>query len=109
MPYHDPDPTDPMMLQGVVIDTEDDHALLEMTECFIEEYLRLGFEPDRILRIFKTRGYAGPFLAYQTLGAQAIQTMIADVAARRAPRAASRGNCPGECVQIALPILESWA
>ena len=67
MPYDDPDATDPMTLHGVVVETESDAAMRDMAECFVEEYIRSGFEADRILKMFQTQGYAGPFLAYQTL------------------------------------------
>ncbi len=76
MPCNDPDPSDPMTLHGVVVDTEDCRAMREMAECFVEEYARLSVDEDRILRMFTTQGYAGPFLAYQTLGEDAIRKII---------------------------------
>ncbi len=83
MPYGEPDATDPMTLHGVVMKTEDDRAMHEMAECFVEEYIRIGFEPERILRMFRTRGYAGPNLAYQTLGDDAIRAIIHEQMALR--------------------------
>ncbi len=83
MPHGDPDPTDPLTLHGVVVETQDGQAMREMAECFVEEYIRLGFDPDRILQLFQTRGYAGPFLAYQTLGDEAIRSLIAEHLERR--------------------------
>lgn len=85
MPYNDPDATDPMTLTGVVIETEDDRAMREMADCFVEEYMRLGFDPERLLHLFKTRGYVGPFMAYQALGEPAIRTLIEQHAQRRGP------------------------
>ena len=64
MPYDDPDPTDPMTLHGVAVETEDDGPMIDMAACFVEEYLRSGFDADRVLGVFKTQGYAGPFLAF---------------------------------------------
>ena len=85
MPYNEPDATDPMTLTGVVIETEDDQAMREMADCFVEEYTRLGFDPERLLRVFKTRGYVGPFMAYKALGEPAIRKLIEEHAQRRGP------------------------
>lgn len=82
MPYDDPDPTDPMTLHGVVVETSDDAAMLEMAECFIDEYARLGFDANRILHMFDTRGYAGPFMATQCLGKKKIHELVHQVLAR---------------------------
>lgn len=88
MPYDDPDPTDPMSLHGVVLDRSAPplEAMREMAECFVEEYARLGFEPQRILQMFKTRGYAGPHMAYEELGEAAIRMMIGETMKRWGPR-----------------------
>ena len=76
MPYDDPDPSDPMTLHGVAIETGDESALLEMAECFIDEYARLGFDANRILHMFNTRGYAGPFMATTLLGKERIRELV---------------------------------
>lgn len=78
MPYDDPDATDPMTLIGVECPAADDGAVREMAECFVEEYVRMGFDEERLLRMFTTRGFAGPALALQTLGEDAIKAMIAE-------------------------------
>ncbi|MEK6674933.1 MAG: hypothetical protein AABZ47_04675 [Planctomycetota bacterium] len=82
MPYDDPDPTDPMTLHGVAVETSDDAAMCEMAECFIDEYARLGFDADRILHMFNTRGYAGPFMATTALGKERIRELVDMVLAR---------------------------
>ena len=79
MPYDDPDATDPMTLHGVIIETENNDAMRDMAKCFVEEYVRSGFDEERIMKMFLTEGYAGPFLAYQTLGEDAIHQIIKDV------------------------------
>lgn len=82
MPYDDPDPTDPMTLHGVAVETGDDRAMLEMAECFIDEYARLGFDANRILHMFNTRGYAGPYRATTVLGKERIRALVDAVVAR---------------------------
>ncbi len=78
MPMGDPDPTDPMTLHGVVVGTDNDGAMREMAECFIEEFARLGYDARRILELFRTRAYAGPFLACQELGEAVIRALVSE-------------------------------
>ncbi len=90
MPYDDPDPSDPMTLHGVGVETDDANAMRDMGMCFVEEYLRLGFDADRLLQLFQCKGYAGPRMVYEALGEPAIHAMIAEGIGRRGPRMASR-------------------
>ena len=103
MPYQEADSSDPMTLQGVVFDSDDDWAVREMAECFVDEFVRLGFDADRLLRLFRTPGYAGPYLAYRALGDEAIRGMIVEKLALRGSAALKE---PGADVDIALPVLD---
>lgn len=85
MPYGEPDDTDPMVLNGVVLEDAGAptwEAVLEMAECFIDEYARLGFEANQILHLFGTKGYAGPYMAAEILGEAAIRELVDRVLAR---------------------------
>ena len=107
MPYDDPDATDPMTLHGVVVETESDAAMRDMAECFVEEYIRSGFDEDCILKMFKTTGYAGPFLAYQTLGEDAIRRIIEELIPLWGGRKDETARSSRASGQISLPVLES--
>ena len=107
MPYDDPDATDPMTLHGVVVETESDQAMRDMAECFAEEYIRSGFGADRILKMFQTRGYAGPFLAYQTLGEDAIKRIIDELIPLWGGRADKAARSLAATGQISLRVLKS--
>lgn len=76
MPLYDPDPDDPMTLHGIVVPTEDPQVDREMAIAFIEEYLRMGYGPDRVLSMFKIPEYVGPYRAYQALGEDALIGLI---------------------------------
>lgn len=89
MPYDDPDTTDPMTLHGVMFDVDDAAPHREMAECFIEEYIRAGFDRRRLLHMFEVRGYAGPNMALHILGREAIEKLVDDCLARWGPRAPS--------------------
>jgi len=105
MPYDAPDPTDPMTLHGVVVETSDDAAMLEMAECFISEYARLGFDANRILHMFDTRGYAGPFMATQCLGKERIHELVHQMLARWGRRRSASAARNTEPSVVSLSVL----
>lgn len=106
MPYDDPDPTDPMTLHGVECPTADDAAMREMAECFIEEFARMGFDEDRLMRMFTANGYAGPNLALRTLGEHTIRSMIAEQMGDRRQAPSRVAMEPKACGSIGLPVLD---
>lgn len=79
MPYHEPDETDPMELQAIEMEADED-ATAAMAANFIEEYLRIGYGADRVLSMFKMPQFIGPHRAYQALGEDVISRMIDEFA-----------------------------
>ena len=106
MPYGDPDPTDPMTLHGMAFQTHDDQATRDMAQCFIEEYIRLGASADQIMKMFQTNDYAGPHLAYQTLGEQAIAALIDEITQRWGPRLNKKAVDRNASGDVILPVIE---
>ena len=96
-----------MTLHGVVLETHSDAAMRDMADCFVEEYMRSGFDADRILKMFMTDAYAGPFLAYQTLGEDAIRRIIDELIPLWGGRKAKTPQSLSASGEISLPILES--
>ncbi len=83
MPYDDPDPTDPMTLHGIEVETDDPQAVRQMAACFIEELVRSGMPARQILEIFESKDFAGPALAMQDLGPSEISELIQHELAKR--------------------------
>lgn len=81
MPKDEFDFQDPFELNGVAFLAQED-TTPAMAECFVEEYLRMGYGHKQILALFRNPHYLGPHLAYEKLGLQAIQHLIAEVFAR---------------------------
>ena len=106
MPHGDPDPVDPMMLNGMVFETDSDEATREMAENFVDEYLRLGFTTERVRSMFDNSGFVGPHMAIQTLGAEAIDALIDEVAQRWGPFLGKRTTDQNEEGDVLLPVLE---
>ena len=75
MPYHDPDPTDPNMLVGVMLPA-DAEASRDMAYVFAEEFARMGHDRQQIIALFKNPYYGGAHGAYQQLGETEILSII---------------------------------
>ncbi|MBL9128115.1 MAG: hypothetical protein JNL97_10730 [Verrucomicrobiales bacterium] len=78
MPKDEIDPEDPLELHGVALLTEEDTSD-PMTECFVEEFMRLGYEPAQILGLFRNRHYTGPNMVLLNRGERYVRTKIAEV------------------------------
>jgi hypothetical protein len=75
MPYDDPDPTDPQMLVGVALPS-DDAATRDMAYVLAEEFARMGFDTQGLLSLFRDPFYAGAHGVYRTLGEESIRTIV---------------------------------
>lgn len=78
MPKHETDPEDPMELCGVGLLTAEDTSEA-MTECFIEEFLRLGYDAERLLALFRNPFYTGVNMVLQNRGEAFVRRKIAEV------------------------------
>lgn len=81
MPKDEFDFDDPMELSGVALVTEED-TTDAMCECFIEEFMRMGYNHKQILALFRNPHYLGMNLVLQNRGEQFVREAIADVFAR---------------------------
>ncbi len=95
-----------MTLHGVSCETDSDQAHREMSACFVEEYFRLGFSREQILKMFQTKGYAGPYLAYEILGEEVIVAVIDEYALRWGPRRPIQALDRNADGNVVLPIFE---
>ena len=82
------DPEDPFALVGVVLPPPSDDDLAEMGRCFVEEFARMGWSPELMLRVFRSPFYRGPHAVYHRRGEEFVRGLIRQVG--RQPEA-SRG------------------
>jgi hypothetical protein len=82
MPKDEFDPDDPMELCGVGIVTEEDTSTA-MAECFIEEFIRLGYNHKQILALFRNPHYTGMNMVLQNKGEDFVRTCILETFAKR--------------------------
>ena len=81
MPKDEFDFEDPLELNGVAMLTQED-ATDAMCECFVEEFIRLGYNPQQVLALFRNPQYLGPHMAFEKRGEPFIRDLIAEVFAR---------------------------
>ena len=81
MPKDEFDFDDPMELNGVGLIGKED-TTEAMTECFIEEFMRLGYNHKQLLALFRNPHYIGMHLALQNRGEPFVREKITEVFAR---------------------------
>ncbi len=79
------EPEDPLALVGVVLERgPDEGALTEMAWCFVEEFARMGWSGERILRLFRNPFYRGPHQILRRKGEDFVRSLIETVEQTRA-------------------------
>jgi hypothetical protein len=81
MPKDEFDFDDPMELNGVGLVCEED-TTEAMAECFIEEFMRLGYNHKQLLALFRNPHYIGMNLVVQNRGEPFVREKISEVFAR---------------------------
>ncbi|MFN8557112.1 MAG: hypothetical protein U0531_07080 [Dehalococcoidia bacterium] len=98
LPDKDFEEDDPYELVAVRLPSPPGHdGPAEMARCFIEEFALMGWSPERILRLFRSKAFAGANSVYEERGEPFIRDLLADVFGRkvRAP-----------AIDDTLPMLE---
>ncbi|MBI4230169.1 MAG: hypothetical protein HY608_04965 [Planctomycetes bacterium] len=80
MPKDEADPADPMELVGVELPAASDAELTEMTDCFIEEFARMGWSRAKVLKLFRTPFYAAAHRVWLAKGERFVTDRIARLA-----------------------------
>lgn len=81
MPKDEFDLQDPLELNGAVFPTEEDTSGA-MCECFIEEFMRLGYGPEQILALFRDPNYLGTNMVLERRGERFVRDAIIETFAR---------------------------
>src|SRR5213594_2053385 len=81
MPKDEFDFADPMELNGVGLVCDEDTSEL-MTDCFVEEFMRLGHNHKQILALFRNPHYLGMNMVLQNRGEEFVRNKITEVFSR---------------------------
>ncbi len=95
MPKDEFDPEDPMELCGVGLVTDEDTSEA-MTDCFIEEFMRLGYNHKQLLALFRNPHYIGVNMVLQNKGEQFVRNRIAEAFAAWGKPVAWKAPCVEE-------------
>jgi hypothetical protein len=81
MPKDEFDFEDPMELQGMGFMTHED-TTNAMAECFIEEFMRMGYGAGQIRSLFSNPHYLGMNMVLQNRGEEFVNNLITEVFAK---------------------------
>jgi hypothetical protein len=81
MPKDEFDFDDPLELNGVALYTDED-TQRDMAECFVEEFLMMGYNHKQLLALFRNPHYLGMNMVLQNKGEAFVKEVISDVFAR---------------------------
>jgi hypothetical protein len=81
MPKDEFDFEDPLELNGVAFLTQED-TTDAMCECFIEEFMRMGYNAKQVLALFRNPNYIGMNMVFEKRGEAFIRDSISEVFAR---------------------------
>jgi hypothetical protein len=81
MPKDEFDFEDPLELNGMALLTEED-TTDTMCECFIEEFMRMGYNAQQVLALFRNPHYLGMNMVLEQRGEQFVRDAIAETFAR---------------------------
>ncbi len=78
MPKDEFDFEDPLELNGLALVTQED-TTEAMCECFIEEFMRMGYGQEQILALFRNPHYLGMNMVLEKRGEQFVSGRIREV------------------------------
>jgi len=81
MPKDEFDFDDPMELNGMALLSDED-TTEPMTECFIEEFMRLGYNHKQVLALFRNPHYVGMNMVLQNRGEEFVKENIREIFTR---------------------------
>ena len=81
MPYEEFDVGDPMDLVGMVLPGEPGQ-LEAMAECFVEEYVRMGWDEPRLMTLFVNPMFMATHRIYRQKGEKYVKELIQRVGSK---------------------------
>ena len=76
MPKEEIDPEDPMEMVGIELPGQSEAQLRDMTLCFAEEFVREGYDEEKLMSMFQSPFYQGPYLAWKQKGDEYVRAII---------------------------------
>lgn len=70
------EPDDPVEMMGLQLAGQSEAQLRDMALCFAEEFIREGWDEERLLKLFKNPFYKGPYLVFRQKGDPFVRSVI---------------------------------
>ena len=70
------EPEDPVEMIGVQLPGQSEKELRDMALCFAEEFVREGWGEEKLLKMFQSPFYQGPYLAWKQKGDEFVKSVI---------------------------------
>jgi hypothetical protein len=81
MPKNELDPEDPMEMRAIALPSSED-TTDAMTDCFVEEFMRLGYNHKQLLALFRNPHYTGLHMVLDLKGEPYVRDRIGEMFAR---------------------------
>lgn len=81
MPKDEVDPEDPLELSGMALLTDEDTSE-DMTECFIEEFMRMGHSPAQVFGYFRNPFYLAMNMVMEKRGEAWVRARVIEIFGR---------------------------
>ncbi|MFQ5799324.1 MAG: hypothetical protein ACE5H0_11645 [Bacteroidota bacterium] len=86
MPKREPHVDDPMELRGVIFPNQDELDLRGMTTSIIEEYMRIGWNAESIVLLFRNPHFRMTNTIYRVKGEKFVRELIEEAMLKRPVR-----------------------
>lgn len=91
MPKNEFDPEDPIEMIGVELPRQSEAQLRDMILCFAEEFVRDGWDEEKIFDMFRNPYYRGPYLGWQQKGDGFVRSVIREAVEMWRPKRRNHG------------------
>ena len=76
MVKNESEPDDPVEMVGMELPNQTEEQLRDMALCFAEEFARLGWDEEQLMKLFKNSFYLGPYLVWKQKGDDFVRSVI---------------------------------
>jgi len=70
------EPDDPIEMIGMEIPNQSEEQLRDMALCFAEEFIREGWDKEKIILMFHHPFYQGPYMVWKQKGGDFINSVV---------------------------------
>ena len=81
---------DPIEMIGIQLSNQTEEQLRDMALCFAEEFVREGWDEEKLMKMFKSPFYQGPYMVWKQKGDEYVKSVIDDAVNMWRPKISKR-------------------